>query len=211
MRKAFLTFIFFTSLFSSQEFTKKDTLKGSDTHFRNFWNVKKYDLSVEVNFEEKSVSGINKLAFEITKDIENPVFQIDLQQPMNFEILESGIKNFTSKREDDFIFIETKGKFKKGERHFFTIKYFGNPKMAKNAPWDGGWVFQKDSKGNPFISVAQEGIGTSVWLPIKDIWSDEPENGIVMKIITPKDLVGVGNGRLISQNSENGKKHGLGK
>ena len=206
MRKAFLTFIFFTSLFSSQEFTKKDTLKGSDTHFRNFWNVKKYDLSVEVNFEEKSVSGINKIAFEITKDIENPVFQIDLQQPMNFEILESGIKNFTSKREDDFIFIETKGKFKKGERHFFNIKYFGNPKMAKNAPWDGGWVFQKDSKGNPFISVAQEGIGTSVWLPIKDIWSDEPENGMVMKIITPKDLVGVGNGRLISQNSENGKK-----
>ncbi|HAI79825.1 MAG TPA: peptidase M1, partial [Chryseobacterium sp.] len=71
--------------------------------------------------------------------------------------------------------------------------------------WDGGWVFKQDDNGNPFVSVAQEGIGTSVWLPVKDIWSDEPDNGIVMKIITPKDLVGVGNGRLIAQTSEKNK------
>ena len=55
------------------------------------------------------------------------------------------------------------------------------------------------------MSVAQEGIGASVWLPTKDIWSDEPDNGMTMKIITPKDLVGVGNGRLIDQTTEKEK------
>jgi hypothetical protein len=49
------------------------------------------------------------------------------------------------------------------------------------------------------MTAADEGIGASIWLPVKDIWSDEPDNGITFKIITPKDLVGVGNGKLIKK------------
>lgn len=206
MNKFSIIIILFSGLIFGQKFSKTDTLKGSDTKFRDFWDVKKYELSVEADFEKKSVSGTNKISFEVAKDVENPVFQIDLQQPMNYKILSSDIKNFTSKRDGDFIFIETKKKFKKGEKQFFTIEYSGNPTVAKNAPWDGGWVFEIDDKGNPFMSVAQEGIGASVWLPIKDIWSDEPDSGITMKIITPNNLVGVGNGKLISQTSEKNKK-----
>ena len=194
-----------SGLLPAQNFTKQDSLKGSDTSLRNFWDVKKYEISVEPHFEEKSVSGTNKIIFEITKDITNPTFQIDLQQPMNYKIINSEEKWWSSRRDGDFIFIETKKNYKKGETHSFTIQFFGNPTIAKNAPWDGGWVFTKDKNNNPWISVAQEGIGASVWLPTKDIWSDEPDHGIVMKIITPKDLVGVGNGRLISQISENDK------
>ena len=191
----------------AQNFTKTDTLKGSNTEFRNFWDVKKYDLSVEPNFEKQSVSGTNRITFEITKNILNPVFQIDLQQPMQISKLTASFPIIGSFRRDgDFIFISSKKNFKKGEKYFIDIAYSGNPHVAKNAPWDGGWVFKKDENGNPFMSVAQEGIGTSVWLPLKDIWDDEPDQGIVMKIITPKDLTGVGNGRLISEKSDANKK-----
>ena len=183
---------------------KEDTLKGSDTQFRNFWDVKKYELSVEANFDKKSVSGTNIISFEITKDIKNPVFQIDLQQPMQFEFINKD-KNLTAKRDKDFIFITSKKSYKKGEKLNFTFKYWGNPTIAIRAPWDGGWVFDKDEKGNPWISVAQEGNGVSHWLPVKDIWSDEPDNGILMKIITPKNLSGIGNGKLISKKTEKGK------
>ena len=69
-------------------FTKQDTLKGSNTEFRNFWDVKKYELSVEANFQQKSIAGNNKISFEITKDISNPVFQIDLQQPMKVDVVQ---------------------------------------------------------------------------------------------------------------------------
>ncbi|KIA86108.1 M1 family metallopeptidase [Kaistella jeonii] len=205
MKKFALFLILLSGISPAQNFTKQDSLKGSDTQFRNFWDVKKYEITVEPNFEEKSVSGTNKITFEITKDVTDPVFQIDLQQPMNYKIINSNEKLCTSKRDGDFIFIETKRNYKKGETHSFTIQFFGNPTIAKNAPWDGGWVFTKDKNNNPWISVAQEGIGASVWLPTKDIWSDEPDNGMIMKIITPKDLVGVGNGRLISQTTENNK------
>jgi len=187
-------------------FTKQDTLKGSNTEFRNFWDVKKYELSVEADFQQKSIAGNNKISFEITKDISNPVFQIDLQQPMKVDVVQCSFptpKPF--KRDGDFIFISSHKNFKKGEKYTIDIGYSGNPTIAKRAPWDGGWIFTKDEKGNPWMSVADEGIGASVWLPTKDIWSDEPDNGIIMKIITPKDLVGVGNGRLISKKTENNK------
>lgn len=189
----------------AQSFTKTDTLKGSNTSFRDFWDVKKYELSVEPDFRSRTVSGTNTISFEITKDVSNPVFQVDLQQPMQYKIVSSDEKLCTSQRNGDFIFIKTNKNYKKGERHQFTIQYYGTPKAAKNAPWDGGWVFAEDEKGRPFMSVAQEGIGTSVWLPVKDLWSDEPDEGITMNIITPKDLKGVGNGRLVSATTDKGK------
>ena len=210
-----LTFILLISVFgyhNAQElFPKKvttkneDTLKGSNTKYRNFWDVKKYELSVEPDFETKSVSGTNKITFQILKNISNPTFQIDLQQPMNYKIVGSEAQEYAVEREGDFIFIKVNKKFKKGEISSFNIEFNGNPTIAKKAPWDGGWIFKKDNNGNPWISAAQEGIGASVWLPIKDIWSDEPDEGIVMKIITPKDLVGIGNGRLIAQSTLNNK------
>ncbi|MFT3920158.1 M1 family metallopeptidase [Cloacibacterium sp.] len=198
MKKAILLFGFISSFAFGQTYTKTDTLKGSDTAYRNFWDVKKYKLSVEPNFQDKSLKGSNKIEFTITKDISNPTFQIDLQEPMKVEKLTANFPTVDGfKRDGDFIFVTAKKKFKKGEKYTFDIDYSGNPRIAKHAPWEGGWVFVEDEQGNPWITVAQEGDGTSLWLPSKDIWNDEPEDGIIMKIITPTDLTGVGNGKLI--------------
>ncbi|WP_300669491.1 M1 family metallopeptidase [Soonwooa sp.] len=206
--KKIALFLSFASLsIGAQNFTKQDTLKGSNTEFRNFWDVKKYDVSVEANYENKSIAGSNKISFEITKDVVNPTFQIDLQKPMKVaSILSSFDKNLNYNQEDDFIFIKTNRKFRKGQKLSFTINFEGNPVIAKRPPWDGGWIFVKDEKGNPWISAADEGIGASIWLPCKDIWSDEPDNGISFKITTPKDLVGVANGRLVETKTIGDKK-----
>ncbi|MDO5615982.1 MAG: M1 family metallopeptidase [Cruoricaptor ignavus] len=196
--------LFCSGILFGQNFTKQDTLKGSDTEFRNFWDVKKYDISVNPDFNNKSISGKNTISFEIVKDVINPTFQIDLQQPMMFSDIKTSFpKDY--KRDGDFIFIKAKQTFKKGENHTISISFQGKPIEAKNAPWDGGWVFAQDQNGNPFSAVAQQGIGASVWLPIKDIWNDEPDNGITMELISPENLIGVGNGRLISQSKKNGK------
>ncbi|REC50130.1 M1 family metallopeptidase [Chryseobacterium pennipullorum] len=186
-------------------FTRQDTLKGSDTQFRNFWDVRKYDLSVEPDFDQKSIKGTNKISFEIIKDVTNPVFQIDLQQPMKADKVTGDFPITAYKQDGDFIFVTANKKFRKGEKYTLDVVYSGKPLIAKNAPWDGGWVFAKDEKGRPWMSVADEGIGASIWLPTKDIWSDEPDEGIIMKIITPNDLVGVGNGRLTDKKTEGNK------
>lgn len=206
MKTIFFLLIGLTSVLQAQTFTKADSLKNSDNIYRDFWDVKKYEITVEPNFDRKTVSGTNTIYFEITKAVNDPTFQIDLQQPMNFKIISDDAHPFSATRDGDFIFIKAKKKYQKGELQSFTIQYSGAPKIAKNAPWDGGWVFTEDQNGNPWMSVAQEGIGASVWLPVKDLWSDEPDQGMVMKIITPKNLVGVGNGRLIATTEEMEKK-----
>ena len=214
MKKALLFAILISGVSQAQMFedpkpTKVDTLKGSNTEFRNFWDVKKYDIVLEPNFEAKSIKGSNKISLTIEKDVLNPVFQIDLQSPMKADKITASFPIADKKVDGDFIFISTKKKFKKGEKYTIDIDYSGNPVIAKHAPWDGGWMFTKDKNGNPWMTAADEGIGASIWLPVKDIWSDEPDNGITFKIITPKDLVGVGNGKLIKQENLGDKKSWL--
>lgn len=214
MNKLLLLAILISGVSQAQFFeeakpTKIDTLKGSNTEFRNFWDVKKYDIVLEPNFEAKSIKGSNKISLTIKKDIVNPVFQIDLQSPMKADKITASFPIADKKVDGDFIFISTKKKFKKGEKYTIDIDYSGNPVIAKHAPWDGGWMFTKDKNGNPWMTAADEGIGASIWLPVKDIWSDEPDNGITFKIITPKDLVGVGNGKLIKEESLGDKKSWL--
>ena len=214
MNKLLLLAILISGVSQAQFFeeakpTKIDTLKGSNTEFRNFWDVKKYDIVLEPNFEAKSIKGSNKISLTIKKDIVNPVFQIDLQSPMKADKITASFPIADKKVDGDFIFISTKKKFKKGEKYTIDIDYSGNPVIAKHAPWDGGWMFTKDKNGNPWMTAADEGIGASIWLPVKDIWSDEPDNGITFKIITPKDLVGVGNGKLIKEENLGDKKSWL--
>lgn len=192
-----------------ETFTKTDSLKGSNTKFRDFWDVKKYDIVLETDFDKKSISGSNKISLEITKDVKNPVFQIDLQQPMKAYRLKANFPITNKNVDGDFIFLSTKKNFKKGEKYTIDIIFSGNPVIAKNAPWDGGWIFTKDKNGNPWMTAADEGIGASIWLPTKDIWSDEPDDGITFKIITSKDLVGVANGRLIKEENLGDKKSWL--
>lgn len=205
MRVIYLWLMLISIGILGQNFTKKDTLLGSDTEYRDFWDIKKYEVEIEPNFEQKSLKGKNKITFEIVKNVENPTFQIDLQTPMKYDEIKADFKIISKKVEGNFIFIKTQKQFRKGDRYALEIAFSGYPTIAKNAPWDGGWIFTKDNMGNPWISVANQDVGASVWLPVKEYWGDEPDEGAILTIITPKNLVGVGNGRLLSQKTKNDK------
>ncbi|PIE50275.1 MAG: peptidase M1 [Flavobacteriales bacterium] len=167
----------------------------------DFWNVTHYNIEVQPFFENKSLKGTNEISFEIKKDTINPIFKIDLHQPMNYRLLGSSMSVLSEKRLGNQIFIQVKKEFEKGEKGFLKIEFSGQPKTVSRyqSPWKNGWVFAKDKWGNDFASVAQEHDGVALWLPTKDVWYDEPDNGIIMKIVVPQGLVGVGNGKLIAQ------------
>ena len=59
-----------------------------------------------------------------------------------------------------------------------------------------GWwpCLAKDKAKNPWISIACQGLGASVWYPCKDYQSDEPDSA-EMHITAPSDLIAVSNGR----------------
>jgi aminopeptidase N len=78
-----------------------------------------------------------------------------------------------------------------------VIYYHGKPRVAKKAPWDGGFVWKRDKSGNPWVAVASQGWGASVWYPCKDYQGDEPDSA-EMHFSVPSDLMCISNGRLRS-------------
>lgn len=193
-------------------FTKQDTLRGSITPGRVWWDVLKYDLAVTPNFDKFTISGTTVISFRLVKK-PGKQMQIDLQNPL---IIDSVILNGTSmtfRRDGNAWFIDIpKGRLPKsaasaGGTHELRIVYHGVPKPALRAPWDGGIVWKKDKNGNPWINVACQGLGASVWWPCKDHQSDEPDNGVTISVTTPDTLMNVSNGRFQNvTNDGNGHK-----
>ena len=82
-----------------------------------------------------------------------------------------------------------------GARKTVTVHYHGQPRAAKNAPWDGGMVWGSDSLGRSWVATACQGLGASVWWPNKDTQADEPDSQRVA-ITVPDSMMNVSNGRL---------------
>lgn len=190
---------------NKQEFTRQDSLRGTNNEFRNWWDVKKYKVSVEPDYQSKSIKGKTTITFDKIAPQQSDLLQIDLQDPMMVSAVKLNGKKISDFKRDGNVYFINVGKNIKNTSNQLELEYNGNPRVAVRAPWDGGWIFAKDEKGRDWMSVAVQGLGASAWFPNKDYLGDEPDNGMELEIITPKDLVGVGNGRLVSKKEKNGK------
>lgn len=180
---------------AKETFTRADTLRGMLTPLRTCYDINYYHLDVKINLDDKSVSGSNEFAFTATQDFTK--LQFDLFANLKIEkVVYKGVE-LPYTREFNAVFITFPKTIKKGSKDSFTVWYNGNPPIARNPPWDGGFIFKKDKGGNPFVSVACQGLGASVWWPTKDHQSDEVDS-MLISISAPKDLDEVSNGRLRS-------------
>jgi aminopeptidase N len=178
---------------AQQQFSRADTLRGSITPPRAWWDVTSYDLHVQVNTDDSTFQGFNTITYKVLKP--DSLLQIDLQFPMVIDSVIQDKKSLSFTRDSNAWFIKTKSPQAKDKKKQITIFYSGKPHRAKNAPWDGGIVWAKDEQGRPWIATAVQGLGASVWWPNKDTQSDEPEN-MTINVTVPAELVDVSNGRL---------------
>lgn len=196
----FLSLVFVYNSFSqSKSLSKEDTLLGNNHALRSWWDVKHYDLAVKPDYKTKTLLGSNFISYQVVSDALPFVMQIDLQQPMKIDsaVLDDGIKiKFAYEKNRWLLSIPNQIK---NSNHLLKLFFSGKPKIAVSPPWNGGWVWRKDSLGNPWMSVACQGDGASIWYPCKELQSDEPDNGAQLNIIVPDTLVGVGNGKLIKK------------
>ena len=143
--------------------TRQDTLRGSITEERSWWDLTYYHLDIKVLPEKKFISGSNTVGYKV---LENKKFmQIDLQQPMLITSVTSKGKKLKFYRDGNAYFIKMNKRQKVGEVNYIKINYEGNPKEAIRAPWDGGLSWDKDQNGNHFIATSCQGLGASVWWP----------------------------------------------
>ncbi len=189
------------------QFSRQDTLRGSLGPGRVGWNVLHYDISVQPHFETKTIRGVNVIRFY---DEGARRMQIDMQEPMIIDSILSEGRPLKIIREGNVYWAELRDpnamyKIKPGPASI-TVYFHGKPKEALRAPWDGGWIWKRDKDNNPWMSVACQGLGASVWYPCKDYQGDEPDSGATLRITVPDSLMAVGNGRLINKQNAG---HGL--
>ena len=173
--------------------TRQDTLRGSITNERSWWDLTYYHLDIKVNPEKKYISGSNTVGYKVLKS--KKLMQIDLQEPMLITSVTSRGKKLKFYRDGNAYFIKMNKRQKVGEINYIKINYQGNPKEAIRAPWDGGLSWDRDLNGNHFIATSCQGLGASVWWPNKDHMYDEVDS-MLISVNVPKNLKNISNGRL---------------
>ena len=204
-----------------ETFTHADTLRGSNNENRDWWDVEQYDITLTPDFLNKQIQGEVVIASKAIR--KGKVVQIDLQEPMiidgvwNVHDEECVINGRTSYKEhgvklspkhiyhSNTTLVTLNKEINEGEYFWIKIQYHGKPHEAVKPPWDGGWVWAKDSLGNPWMSVACQGLGASCWFPCKDYQGDKPDE-VFLSFYTPDTLVGVANGLLDNQSKDYEKK-----
>jgi len=200
---AFLFIFFGIHSAIAQNFTRKDSLRGGLQFERSCYDVLRYDLNIKIDPDKKSIVGFNEISFLVVENTKR--IQVDLFENMQVDSILMDSKKLLYKREFGAVFIDFDEMLLQKSQTKIRFYYSGNPIIAKKAPWDGGFVFTTDNNGKPWIAVAVQGTGASLWFPVKDSQSDEPDNGVTIKVAVPNGLMNVSNGRFIgSEDLKNG-------
>ena len=175
--------------------SRQDSLRGSITTEREWWDLTYYHLDIEVNPDKKYIQGSNTVGYKVLRS--HQTMQIDLQEPMKITSVEFEGKKLDFIREGNAYFIKIESDQHEGDINYLKINYEGFPKEAVRAPWDGGLSWKKDINGNHFVATSCQGLGASVWWPNKDHMYDEVDS-MLISVNVPKKLTNVSNGRLRS-------------
>ncbi|WP_176955972.1 M1 family metallopeptidase [Catalinimonas alkaloidigena] len=165
---------------------------------RRCYDVTYYDLQVQVDPAQQTITGSNEIFFRATEPFQ--VMQVDLFQNMEVDAITFHEAEVTFQRDGNALLVELPHAVPAGQQAALRIAYHGRPTEAIKPPWDGGFVWASDGQGKPWIAVACEGAGASLWWPNKDHLSDEPDS-MQISLDVPSGLKAVANGRLRRQTS----------
>ncbi len=176
-------------------FSRQDTLRGSITPERAWWDLTYYHLDIVVRPSDSTISGTNTVTYRVIEA--NDVMQIDLQEPMNLIKAEQNGKPLDFMREGNVFWIRMEEEQEPEKIYSVLLTYGGKPHVSTKPPWEGGITWGKDKNSLPFIASSCQGDGASLWWPCKDHMYDEPDS-MLISVNVPSNLMDVSNGRLRS-------------
>ena len=177
----------------SQEYTFSDSLRGNLSKKRTCYDVFFYDLNIIIDEKKKAIiNSFNDFHIKSIDDFSK--IQIDLFNNLEINKIVFENKTLEYQRLSNAVFIDFPRQINKGELISFRVHYSGNPRVAVNPPWDGGFSWELDNNDNPWIGVSCQGLGASSWWPCKDHQSDEPDSmKITCTVRTPLKVISNGN------------------
>lgn len=186
------------SLLSAQEeaFTRADTLRGTNGAARSWWDVTFYDLDVRINPSDRTIAGSNAITYRVTTSTDQTELQIDLQAPLQIDSVFLAGRRLTVRTDGNAHFVSGPERQRVGDTHTVTVHYHGEPVVAARPPWDGGFIWEHDATGAPWVATANQGLGASVWWPNKDYQGEEPDSQRIA-LTVPDPMMNISNGRLL--------------
>jgi len=166
-------------------------------------DIRHYTIALDVDPQQKSINGYTEIDFNLLKPTNNLLF--DFWHGLTIsQLWVNGKPQTYTHTNDDYIKISLPQELATGKVKV-KVAYGGKPGISERAPWTGGFQFEKDSRGNPWIAITCQGEGAKIYFPCKDHPSDEPNEGADLIITVPKGLVVAGPGLLQTVSSKKDK------
>lgn len=162
------------------------------------YDVQYYDLDIAIFPDTKSIRGSNAITVKVVAPLD--VFEIPLDSRLTLDSVEldDGSK-LAVNHEDGLIRVALADAWNAGEEHTIKVTYHGQPFEALVPPWMDGFVWSQSKDGSPWVGTTSQGSGGDLWWPVKDHPSDEPDRGMHITLDVPAGLVGLTNGKKVSE------------
>jgi aminopeptidase N len=161
------------------------------------YDVRRYDLEIAVDPATKTIRGANRATVVATAALDRFEIQLDGRLKVARAAVDGAAATFT--HSDGLVTVALAAPWQSGERHAVALDYDGTPKVSRRPPWNDGFVWKTTGDGRPWVGVTGQGDGGDDWWPCKDHPSDEPDEGMSIALTVPGDLVGLTNGKRISE------------
>src|SRR5688572_30767807 len=124
---------------SQAQFTRQDTLRGSITPQRAWWDVMHYAVTVTPDYDTETISGRATIRYKVLAGQKTDYLQIDLQKPLMVDTIFYDGKlyiNYPPRPyfNDGNAWFIPLPKAQVNSIHSVSIAYHGKPRKAVNPP-----------------------------------------------------------------------------
>jgi aminopeptidase N len=166
------------------------------------YSIEHYALSNDILISEKAIAGSGTITFRARSPMS--VLELDLDGLFSVDGVNDAGGELTFERDESKIYIDLREQLARNDRHTVTIRYHGQPREAIRAPWDGGFVWDTTSTGEPWVATALQGEGCDLWWPCKDHPDGEPAS-MDLFFTVPEGLTAASNGVLVDVSTVDGR------
>jgi aminopeptidase N len=160
----------------------------------------KADVSLHILPDDKAIRGVGVLDFTVLA----PIDRLSVELDKLFDVTDVQIDGQTIARDqwtnaEGRMTIQTPRPLAAGDRTSLRIAYEGQPRTARRAPWNGGFVWDTAPGGEPWIATAVQLEGCDLIFPCIDNSQAEPGQ-VDIHITAPSELSAPANGTFVGKN-----------
>ena len=167
-------------------------------------SFEKADLNIRVEPKTRSIQGDARLTFGTRQPVDR--IELDLDRNLPIEAIEvdgQALAGGSWSNPEGRLTVRLPQRLEPGKQTTIRVRYRGTPHVAKNAPWDGGFVWSQTPDGQPWVASAVQGEGCDLFWPCIDHPTGKPKQ-VDQHFTVPAPLVAAGAGVAMGMDEKDG-------